>query len=144
MKGEVITHRAKVIHVADNYVDVVVLSESACASCHAKGYCGAAESREKRMVIETPLASYFSAGEEVEVYTETVMGIKAVCIAYILPFLLVLFLLLVLLRAGCGELISGVSALSVLVVYYVILYVARSRLSREFVFKVRKLNQQKL
>ena len=78
MKGEVITHRAKVIHVADNYVDVVVLSESACASCHAKGYCGAAESREKRMVIETPLASYFSEGEEVEVYTETVMGIKAV------------------------------------------------------------------
>ena len=91
MKGEVITHRAKVIHVADNYVDVVVLSESACASCHAKGYCGAAESREKRMVIETPLASYFSEGEEVEVYTETVMGIKAVWIAYILPFLLVLY-----------------------------------------------------
>ena len=96
------------------------------------------------MVIETPLASYFSEGEEVEVYTETVMGIKAVWIAYILPFLLVLFLLLVLLQAGCGELFSGVSALSVLVVYYVILYVARSRLSREFVFKVRKLNQQKL
>ncbi|HIW19273.1 MAG TPA: SoxR reducing system RseC family protein, partial [Candidatus Alistipes pullicola] len=79
-------------------------------------------------------------------YVEKVnaMGIRAVWIAYILPFLLVLFLLLVLLQAGCGELISGVSALSVLVVYYVILYVARSRLSREFVFKVRKLNQQKL
>ena len=141
MKGEVITHRAKVIHVADNYVDVVVLSESACASCHAKGQCGAAESREKRMIIEPPVASYFSEGEEVEVFTEKVMGIKAVWVAYILPFLLVLFLLLVLLQTGCGELISGISALSVLVVYYIILYALRSRLSREFVFNIRKINQ---
>ena len=141
MKGEVITHRAKVIHVADKYVDVVVLSESAGASCHAKGQCGAAESREKRMIIETPVASYFSEGEEVEVFTEKVMGIKAVWVAYILPFLLVLFLLLVLLQTGCGELISGISALSVLVVYYIILYALRSRLSREFVFNIRKINQ---
>lgn len=141
MKGEVITHRAKVIHVADNYVDVVVLSESACASCHAKGQCGAAESREKRMIIETPVASYFSEGEEVEVFTEKVMGIKAVWVAYILPFLLVLFLLLVLLQTGCGELISGISALSVLVVYYIILYMLRSRVSREFVFNIRKIDQ---
>lgn len=141
MKGEVITHRAKVIHVADNYVDVVVLSESACASCHAKGQCGAAESREKRMIIETPVASYFSEGEEVEVFTEKVMGIKAVWVAYILPFLLVLFLLLVLLQAGCGELISGISALLVLIVYYIVLYALRNRISREFVFNIRKIDQ---
>lgn len=141
MKEEVITHRAKVIHVADNYVDVVVLSESACASCHAKGQCGAAESREKRMIIETPMASYFSEGEEVEVFTEKVMGIKAVWVAYILPFLLVLFLLLVLLQAGYGELISGISALLVLIVYYIVLYALRNRISREFVFNIRKIDQ---
>ncbi len=141
MKGEVITHRAKVIHVADNYVDVIVLSESACASCHAKGQCGAAESREKRMVIETPVASYFSEGEEVEVYTEKIMGVKAVWMAYVLPFLLVLLLLLILLQTGCGELISGVCALLALVVYYIVLYMFRNRLSREFIFNIRKIDQ---
>ncbi len=82
--------------------------------------------------------SYFEKGETVEVVTEQAMGIKAVVWAYVLPFLSVMTALLVLLQAGAGELVSGLTSLGILALYYCVLYLLRHRLEKEITFKVRK------
>ena len=46
--------------------------------------------------------------------------------------------LLVLLQAGAGELVSGLTSLGILALYYCVLYLLRHRLEKEITFKVRK------
>ena len=96
------------------------------------------ESEDKTLAIPSAQASYFEKGETVEVVTEQAMGIKAVVWAYVLPFLSVMIALLVLLQAGAGELVSRLTALGILALYYCVLYLLRHRLEKEITFKVRK------
>lgn len=96
------------------------------------------ESKEKRLLVETPEAPFFEPDETVDVYIEQIMGMKAVFFAYMLPFLFVMAVLFILLQAGCGELISGTISLGTLGGYYILLYLFRSKLSKEIVFTVKK------
>ena len=128
----IITHPAKVTKVTGATVEVKILAESACASCRVRNKCGMGESREKLLVVEE--------GEAVEVHTDQVMGLKAVFFAYMLPFLLVLTALLILLQTGSREVVAGTVSLCILGTYYLVLYLFRSKLSKEIVFKIKKLN----
>ena len=130
----IITHPAKVTKVTGATVEVKILAESACASCRVRNKCGMGESRE------TPEAPFFEEGEAVEVHTDQVMGLKAVFFAYMLPFLLVLTALLILLQTGSREVVAGTVSLCILGIYYLVLYLFRSKLSKEIVFKIKKLN----
>ena len=130
----IITHPAKVTKVTGATVEVKILAESACASCRVRNKCGMGESREKLLVVETPEASF------VEVHTDQVMGVKAGFFAYMLPFLLVLTALLILLQTGSREVVAGTVSLCILGIYYLVLYLFRSKLSKEIVFKIKKLN----
>ena len=133
----IITHPAKVTKVTGATVEVKILAESACASCRVRNKCGMGESREKLLVVEAP---FFEGGEAVEVHTDQVMGLKAVFFAYMLPFLLVLTALLILLQTGSREVVAGTVSLCILGTYYLVLYLFRSKLSKEIVFKIKKLN----
>ena len=97
------------------------------------------ESREKRMIVGTPEASFFEPGETVEVFTERSMGIKAVFFAYVFPFLFIFSLLLVLLQNGASEPVAGLGALLSGGCYYIVLYLLRHKIEKEIIFKVRKL-----
>ena len=136
----IITHPAKVTKVTGATVVVKILAESACASRPVRNKCGMAACREKLLVVETPEASFFEEGEAVEVHTDQVMGLKAVFFAYMLPFLLVLTALLILLQTGSREVVAGTVSLCILGIYYLVLYLFRSKLSKEIVFKIKKLN----
>ena len=128
----VITHRGDVT------IQVTIRSESACGGCRVRKQCAMGESEDKTLAIPSAQASYFEKGETVEVVTEQAMGIKAVVWAYVLPFLSVMTALLVLLQAGAGELVSGLTSLGILALYYCVLYLLRHRLEKEITFKVRK------
>ena len=47
MSKERIEHEGTVIAVDKDYISVEILNKSACASCHAKGVCGASEQSVK-------------------------------------------------------------------------------------------------
>lgn len=134
----IIEHKGKVVGVHPDSVEVSVHSETACATCHAKSICGTDAGKEKLILVMTPEAPYYHEGEEVVVSIGRAMGFQAVTIAYILPFVFVLAMLLILLHAGYGELLSGGSALGVLCLYYLMIYLFRSRIAKEITFKIRK------
>ncbi|WP_301901170.1 SoxR reducing system RseC family protein [Alistipes ihumii] len=134
----VITHRGVVTEIFPDAIQVTIRSESACGGCRVRKQCAMGESEDKTLAIPSAQASYFEKGETVEVVTEQAMGIKAVVWAYVLPFLSVMIALLVLLQAGAGELVSGLTSLGILASYYCVLYLLRHRLEKEITFKVRK------
>ncbi len=139
-KEKVIRHSGRVLGVSGERVDVLMVSESACASCKVKSACGMSESTEKLVTVCTPYAAAYREGEEVFVSIRQSMGMKAVFYVYMLPFLLVLGALIALIEgAGVREEAAGLAALGVLAVYYGVLWLFRRRIEREISFEIEKI-----
>jgi sigma-E factor negative regulatory protein RseC len=132
-----IDHEGIIDHVEGEVARVRIISQSACASCHAKGVCGASDQKEK--FLDVPLNGMaLRNGEKVKVLVARRLGMKAVALGYVYPFILVMVLLFVLSSAGLGELRSGLTAIASLVPYYLVLYFARKRVESKFTFSIQK------
>ncbi|MDR2885702.1 MAG: SoxR reducing system RseC family protein [Rikenellaceae bacterium] len=137
MDGRV-EHTVTIEHIDGEAVDVVMHVEGACQSCKAQKLCGMDEGGEKRVTIHTDLAGEFAVGEQVVVSITREMSVKAVAVAYIYPFILMLVTLLVLLESGVTELVAGLASLGVLAAYFFVVWLLRGRIEKQMVFKLRK------
>ncbi len=133
-----IDHDGIIEHIDGDVAHVKINSQSACAACHAKGACSAADQEEK--MLDVPLnGQSFSAGEVVRVLVAQRMGFKAVALGYFYPFLLLMAVLIIMIVAGVGELKAGLIALLSLIPYYLGLYLARKRIESSFTFSIQKI-----
>ena len=133
-----IDHIGWIESVEDNTVRVRINSQSACASCHAKGACSAADMEEKYFNLPAD-GREFANGEQVRVHIARRLGLKAVALGYIYPFLVLMSVLIALTIAGVPELQSGLIALLTLVPYYIVIYLLKNRLNRNFSFTLEKI-----
>lgn len=132
-----IDHEGIIEHIEDGMAHVKINSESACAACHAKGVCGAADQEEK--YLDIPLnGKDYSAGEPVRVLVAKRLGLKAVALGYVYPFILLMAVLIILTVAGINELKAGMFALLSLLPYYLGLFLARRRIESSFTFSIQK------
>ena len=135
---ETVSHTGKVVAADPQLITVEIVSESACGSCHAKGLCGIGEQKVKQVVVPTPVSELYEIGEEIYVDLKASMGHKAVWIAYALPLVVLLAVILILLRAGAGELAAGLGGIAAVAVYYFCIWLLRDRLRDQYVFTIRK------
>ena len=131
---------------------VRIVQTSACAACKAKAMCASAESAEKEMTVVLLGDEQWAVGNEVEVMVQQKMGWKAVVLAYLLPFFVMLAVMFVgngLLAMGDGatgllgdeakrEAVLGTVALCAMAVYYLVLGIFKDKLQKEFSFTARK------
>lgn len=132
-----IDHEGIIEDVRDNVAHVKINCESACAACHAKGVCGAADMAEKFLDIPVDKDS-FTPGEPVRILIARKLGLKAVALGYIYPFMLLMIVLVGLTAAGVGELRAGLIALGSLGPYYLALFLWRKRIGHAFTFILKK------
>ncbi len=135
-----IDHAGVIEHIEGNRAQVRIVSESACGACHAKGVCGAADQEEKFIDVALP-GKEFREGEPVRVEVAERLGMKAVALGYIYPFLLVMLVLVGGILGGLEELHAGLAALLALVPYYLVLYLLRRRIESTFTFSLKKTVQ---
>ena len=135
--AEVISHKGTVIYSDADVVRVGIVSESACASCHASGLCGMAGSKKKTVEVPSRGMSY-QVGDEVEVCLAQKTGLKAVLFSYVVPVLILLILILSLPKIGLGELVCGVVSLGGIALYYLVLYLCRDHLAEGYEFYIRR------
>lgn len=136
MKEE-ISHTGRITGITPGITTVEIISESACASCHASALCGMGESKKKVVEVPTTLGNW-EVGQEVLVNLRKSMGMKAVWVAYVAPLIVLFAVLLILLGAGVGELASGLSGLGAVAVYYIVVFLFRDRLKSEYVFYIKE------
>ena len=168
-KRKMIKHDGIIIALNEDGTALVrIVQTSACAACKAKAMCASAESAEKEMTAvllsdngrpmgygvldaDEPLLEY-KVGDEVEVMVQQKMGWKAVMLAYLLPFFVMLAVMFVgngLLAIGDGatgllgdeakrEAVLGTVALCAMAVYYLVLGMFKDKLQKEFSFTARK------
>ena len=150
-KREMIKHDGIIIALnGDGTALVRVVQTSACAACKAKAMCASAESKEKEMDVVLigdeamrlrGESMNYKVGDEVEVMVQQRMGWKAVILAYLLPF----FVMLAVICVGNGllnvrEEFLGTIALCAMAVYYLVLGLFKDKLQKEFSFTAKKKN----
>ncbi len=137
-KNETISHTGRVTEVSGQMAVVEIVSASACSSCSAAGLCSMAEAVRKQVEVAVPEGETYSVGEQVEVCLTAAEGMKAVTAAYVIPLFILLAICVSLSYTDLGELLVGAAGLGGVAVYYLILYLARGRLSGGYVFRIRK------
>lgn len=131
-----IKHDGIVIAVnGDGTVRVRIVQTSACASCKAKAICASAESVEKE--IDAVSDGLLAIGDEAEVLVAEKIGWKAIFLAYILPFVVLLGSVLVL-NEFIKEELAGTIALCAMGVYYIVLGFFKNKIQKGFSFTARK------
>ena len=137
-----IKHLGIVESIDGSHVRVKILQSSACSSCSVKGHCNISETKEKIIDIhDKESADCCSVGQEVMVCGTTSMGMKAVVLAFVLPFIVLLAALFVTMKVTDGdEAASALVSLCTLIPYYIIIYLLRNRISRTFSFTLETIN----
>ena len=133
-----IKHDGIVIAVnGDGTVLVRIVQTSACAACKAKAMCASAESKEKEIVAIGD--GLLAVGDEAEVIVQQKMGWKAILLAYMLPFIVMITVVAI----GNGQLgireeVIGTAALCAMGVYYIVLGFFKDKIQKDFSFTARK------
>ncbi len=131
-----IEHEGIVTEVSPQLIKVRIVNESACASCHAKGACTAADLQDKIIDIYQS-ESEVQTGQRVMVLGKKSLAPKAVLLAYVYPILIMLAVLIITFYVANNELLAGGLTLAALVPYYVVIYMLKDKLKRTFSFTIK-------
>jgi len=134
-----IDHEGKVIEANASYISVEILNKSACSSCHAKGACSMGDIKAKVVEVENRGIDVFNVGEIVNVKLKKTLGYKALWYSYLIPLIILMVLLLSLQSVGLSEPVIGLSIIGAISLYYLVIWLLRDRIKREFIFVVEKL-----
>jgi sigma-E factor negative regulatory protein RseC len=107
-------------------------STSACATCQAHSRCGFAESKNKTLDIPTVDWQSYTQGDRVTVHIDESRGMLAVWLAYVLPALIMLAVIIALSVAGLPEWIVILATLASLGLYILLLYLRRQKINTRF------------
>lgn len=135
--SQLIEHAGVIHQINGKHVRVQILQESACSGCHAKGACSAADMKDKFIDIDSDGSDY-RVGEQVTLYGQSSMGLFAVLLAFVIPFLLILLSLIFLKNFIDNEAISGSIALGTLLPYFIILSFFNSSLKSKLKFHIKR------
>ena len=135
---ELIRHTGVVMSVNGDTAHVRIVQTSACQACKAKSMCMSSESREKEM--DALMTEPMGVGDQVEVEVRERLAWKAVLLAYILPFIAMIAVMVTLnYLTDWSEAIVGTLSLSSIALYYIVLGAFKHRLQKEFSFTARRL-----
>ena len=140
MTNNTIKHLGIVENIQGSHLSVRIVQTSACAACSAKGHCSSADSKDKIIDVIDTAASSYRVGEKVMVIGETSMGMMAVVLAFIIPFILLIFSLFLFMALMENELYSALLSLAILIPYYFILWLNKTRLKQKFSFTINPIN----
>ena len=134
-----IEHKAVVVAVEGNVVEVEMTVNEACAECRAKAVCGVDTGERRVVAVHDIFARSYTPGEEVLVSLDEILGVKAVIYAYIIPFFIMIVVLFGTKAFDASDWVAGGGALGATGLYYIGLWLMRDKLDKEIVFKINKL-----
>ncbi len=133
-----IRHEGVVLSINGDKAHVEIVQTSACSACKARSMCMSSESQQKEM--DVMMLEPMQVGDKVEVEVRERLAWKAVLLAYILPFIVMLAIIAILdFTTDWSEAVVGTLSLCGIALYYIGLSVFKHRLQTQFSFTARKL-----
>lgn len=136
MSSGTIIHPGIIESITDETIQVKVLSQSACGTCQIKGSCGIAEMEDKIVEIEQDGRHNWKPGDKVMVRMQESLGRKSVLMGYVIPLVVIVVSVIIFLAFLNHEGLAALLSLLMLVPYYLLLYLFRNRLKKEFRFSI--------
>lgn len=133
-----IKHAGVVDGVEGGCVRVRILQSSACSACKVAAHCNASETKEKIIDVMDADASHYQKGDQVMVVADTAVGFRASLYGYLLPLILMVVTLVGFLAATHSEGLAALSALGILMPYYVLLFLMRNKLRNRLSFTLER------
>lgn len=133
-----IKHAGVVDGVEEECVRVRILQSSACSACKVAAHCNASETKEKIIDVMDADASHYQKGDQVMVVADTAVGFRASLYGYLLPLILMVVTLVGVLAATHSEGLAALSALGILIPYYVLLFLMRNKLRNRLSFTLER------
>lgn len=135
---ELIRHTGVVLSTSGETARIEIVQTSACSACKARSMCMSSESQQKQ--LDALISEPMKAGDRVEVEVRERLAWKAVLLAYILPFVVMLGVIVLLdYTTEWSEAVVGTLSLCAIALYYIGLSVFKHRLQKQFTFTARKL-----
>lgn len=131
-----IKHNGVVDGVEEGCVRVRILQSSACSACKVAAHCNASETKEKIIEVQVADADRYQRGDSVIVVADTAVGFRASLYGYLLPLVLMVVFLVAVLKITQSEGYAAMSALGILIPYYIGLYLLRNKLRNKLSFSL--------
>jgi sigma-E factor negative regulatory protein RseC len=133
-----IKHIGIVTNITEENVFVAVNDISSCQGCQLQNSCGTGHSGPKEFII--PIVDfYFQIGEEVALFIKPNLGLKAVFLAFIIPFLILLIVLISTLNY-LPEWLSGIFVVGFIALYFIVLKWVNPFIKKHFQIEIKKFN----
>ena len=133
-----IEHTGVVTDIDEQLISVRIENES-CHDCRMKAFCGVTDAERNTFTIDAKTQTLtYHKGDHVKLTISLNAGYKALFWAYLMPFLLVAFAIVLTLSVGVSEKWAGVIGLSTLIPYYMILNKTKSTFSKKFKLDIMK------
>jgi sigma-E factor negative regulatory protein RseC len=133
----IIVHSGIITDIKNSLIKIKIEVNSACGACSAKKACMASEKSEKILEIHENNQD-FTVGENVLVSINSSQGKLAAFYAYLLPFLILLFSIIISQSIFKNEAIAGGISIGLIIVYYTILSLLKDKFNNKFRIKVFK------
>ena len=133
-----IKHSGIVERIERGCVCVRIMQSSACSACKVAAHCNASETKEKIIEVNTEHADEYHVGDRVVVVADAAVGFRASLYGYLLPLVVMVVALVVVLKLSHSEGLAAVSALGVLIPYYIGLYLLRGKLKSRLSFDIER------
>jgi sigma-E factor negative regulatory protein RseC len=140
LMGQLIEHDGIIQSIQNNHIQVSILQQSACGDCHSKNVCSVSDKTEKIVEVEYVDAD-IEIGDKVILIGSQSIGLTAVLVAFVIPFMLILITLLGLNTLISNEVYAGLIAIAALIPYYFILSLFKNKFKSKFKFTLKKANE---
>lgn len=131
-----INHEGVVAATGNGKVSVRITQAAACATCKIAGHCNASEQQEKMIEVYTKDAQRYHIGDSVKVRTDVQTGHRAVWLGYGIPLVLMVATLFLVRFFSGSDGAAALSAIAILIPYYILLYLFRARIARKVSFSI--------
>ena len=142
MTNNTIKHLGIVENIQGSHLSVRIVQTSACAACSAKGHCSSADSKDKIIDIMDVTAASYQVGERGDGDRRNVDGhdggnpwhfIHSFRTSDCFPVRILMALIE-------NELYAAFLSLAVLIPYYFVLWLNKTRMKQQFSFTIKPIN----
>lgn len=120
-------------------IEVEITISSACSECHAKSICIPSDHKRETVMAQSLYNEHFEVGNKVHLVLKGSAGGKAVVLAYLLPFIVLMVALFGTYAITKSELAGVIVSIAFVVIYYIILKTQNKKIEQKFQFFVKRM-----
>lgn len=131
-----IIHSGVIKSIGVDCLYVEIMQASACADCRVAGNCHASEAKVKVVDVYCRDVARYHVGERIIVSTTSQVGLMAMLYAYLFPLMVLMTTLILVRICTRSDGWAALSALAILIPYYIVLYLFRERIKEQVHFNI--------